>query len=138
MNRRVAAAADVVAVVAETLALRAALPIALHVLPLDACVDRVAPRRRFGRADGAVERVGRWTDRLLREVRVTRTPCLIRSLTRYRLLRERGVPVVFKMGLRPQGDDVVGHAWIELDGAPLLEREDTRYTVTFSHPPAEP
>jgi hypothetical protein len=33
---------------------------------------------------------------------------------------------------------VVGHAWIELDGAPLLEREDTRYTVTFSHPPAEP
>jgi hypothetical protein len=46
------------------------------------------------------------------------------------------VEVVFKMGLREREGVMEGHAWIELRGQPVLERESTDYQVTFVYPPS--
>ena len=96
-----------------------------------------ATARFAGRSEAeALEAVERATELVLRRVRVTRTTSLLRSLIRYRCLRERGVEVVFKMGLREREGVMEGHAWIELRGQPVLERESTDYQVTFVYPPS--
>jgi hypothetical protein len=63
--------------------------------------------------------------------------CLFRSLARYALLRRAGHPVRFVMGLDPtKKSELVGHAWLELDGVPLGEEVDPALAVTFSYPEA--
>ena len=65
--------------------------------------------------------------------------CLYRAVARYVLLRSAGV--VPRLCVGATADHVsdaglVGHAWIELDGAPFLEPDDprARFTTTWSHP----
>lgn len=131
--------AAALALVAEVVLLRGLLPAAIERLPLDRLLRGLTPAsaRFAGRGEVAtLEAVERATDLVLRRVRVTRTTCLLRSLIRYRCLRERGVEVVFKMGLRERQGVMEGHAWIELRGQPVLERESTDYQVTFVYPPS--
>lgn len=123
--------------VVEATALRGLLAVALDRVAMDRLLAGLTPRQpRFrGVLEGAaLASVERATELVLRRVRVTRTTCLLRSLIRYRLLRERGVEVVFKMGVRHRGEELEGHAWIELRGQPVLERESTDYQVTFAYP----
>ncbi len=125
--------------VAEVVLLRGLLPVALARLPMDRLLRGLTPAKaRFaGRSEAAtLEAIEQATELVLRRVRVTRTTCLLRSLIRYRCLRERGVEVVFKMGLRDREGAMEGHAWIELRGQPVLERESTDYQVTFVYPPS--
>lgn len=54
-------------------------------------------------------------------------------LRRYLLLNGIETEVVF--GVRKEnGGQLAGHAWLERDGAPFLEREQPAYTVTFRYP----
>ena len=75
-----------------------------------------ATARFAGRSEAeALEAVERATELVLRRVRVTRTTCLLRSLIRYRCLRERGVEVVFKMGLREREGVMEGKLLYDAD-----------------------
>ena len=124
---------------AEVALLRGLLAVALERVAMDRLLEGLTPREvRFAvRSEAhALEAVERATELVLRRVRVTRTTCLLRSLIRYRCLRERGVAVVFKMGVRDRAGEMEGHAWIELRGQPVLERESTDYQVTFAYPPS--
>jgi len=61
--------------------------------------------------------------------------CLYRSLGRYAALRRAGHPVRFVMALDPKNKgEIVGHAWLELDGVPLGEVVEPGLAVTFSYP----
>ena len=45
--------------------------------------------------------------------------CLVRALSMFVAFRDRGWPVDFVSGVRRDATAVVGHAWVELEGAPL-------------------
>ncbi len=77
-------------------------------------------------------------DDVLRALRRWPTTCLVRSLAGYARLRAAGEDVRFVMGVRPQGGELVAHAWLERAGAPLGEPDDPRlrYAVAFVHPGA--
>lgn len=65
--------------------------------------------------------------------------CLYRSLASYALLRRAGHPVRFVMAIEPPKEplaDLSGHAWVELDGAPLGEEIDATLVVTYAYPKA--
>ncbi len=68
--------------------------------------------------------------------------CLRRSLTRYRVLRRAGIPVVVQFGAKragtPRPDTLTGHAWLTLDGAPYHEPDDrwAAFTPTYRYPPS--
>ncbi|MFO0761460.1 MAG: lasso peptide biosynthesis B2 protein [Byssovorax sp.] len=64
--------------------------------------------------------------------------CLYRSLARYAILRHAGHPARFVMGLRPSEPEIVGHAWVELDGRPVGEPPSPGIVVTFSYPDRDP
>jgi hypothetical protein len=77
--------------------------------PAVAVLDAVAVVRRFEAA--------------LRVLPRASGTCLTRSLWRAIALRRAGVPVDFVLGVRTDArGHPEGHAWLELDGAPLLER----------------
>ena len=64
-------------------------------------------------------------------------PCLVRALATYIALRDRGWPVEFVSGIRRDGKTAVGHAWVEVDGAVLLELDPTgcaRFEENFRYP----
>lgn len=50
-----------------------------------------------------------------------RASCLPRSLTLHRLLREGGIDVDLRLGVRKVAGRLEAHAWIERDGQALLE-----------------
>lgn len=54
----------------------------------------------------------------------TRHTCLPRSLVLQRFLIHRGVPAELRIGVRRENGQIAGHAWVEVEGAPVGEPED--------------
>lgn len=108
--------------------LRAVLPVLVRRHPLP---DLLALLDGEGGAPAADAR------RIVDGLRGRRMTCLHRALAGYAALRARGEDVRFVLGVRPGDGDVVGHAWLELGGAPFGEPEDPRgrWGVAFTHPP---
>lgn len=106
----------------------------------------VAPVRDVA-ADAALaraDRLARYADFWLRRLRAP-NPCLRRSLALFGRLRRAGLPVTFCIGIRTDapiasGQEVAGHAWLELDGRVILERQPdvSAFTVTFRYPDDPP
>jgi hypothetical protein len=77
------------------------------------------------------------TEWLLARLHLVPNTCLYRSLGRYAALSSIGIPVYFVMGMRLEGDEMVGHAWLEHGGKPLGEVVDPRFVVTYAYPTLE-
>ena len=73
-------------------------------------------------------------ERMIERLRVVPDTCLYRSLARYAVLRSAGYPARFVMGLSPRAPEITGHAWIELDGAPMGETLDDDMVITYAYP----
>jgi hypothetical protein len=83
----------------------------------------------------AIERV---TDAVTRDFRFSRTACLERALIRYALLSKEGYAARFIVGVRPGGQEgFEAHAWVMLDGRPIMERDPVDYRETFAWPASE-
>lgn len=92
---------------------------------------------RDGKRGSDFERVGRLTATAASRLPLARRfgLCLKRALIRYALLRRRGLPVTFHLGLRQSDGRLEGHAWLSLHGAPLWERGGVEgYRETFRYP----
>jgi len=112
------------------------ISIASRLVSLPTMFRLAETRRRW--APSAVlpaEELARRIDRVFHAGLVTDGSCWKRAavLRRYLLLNGIETDVVF--GVRGQsGGKLDGHAWLEREGAPFLEREPPQYTVTFRHP----
>ena len=56
----------------------------------------------------------------------TRGTCLPLSLAVFHAACRLGVPVTWHCGVRPEGSELAGHAWLTLHGEPFLNCPDTR------------
>ncbi|MGQ0762027.1 MAG: lasso peptide biosynthesis B2 protein [Acidobacteriota bacterium] len=64
--------------------------------------------------------------------------CWKRATVLHRYLALAGVATTIRFGVRKDGDrELKGHAWLELDGKPILESSPPAYTVTYSFPSTE-
>ena len=77
-------------------------------------VDAATDRRRLGL------RLGRATVRALTPL-PTDSRCLMRSLVLTGLLARRDIDVKLVLAVRPGEKEFAAHAWVELEGRPLLE-----------------
>ncbi|MDF0644702.1 MAG: lasso peptide biosynthesis B2 protein [Nitrospira sp.] len=77
--------------------------------------------------------VDRWLERFPYN---TKGNCFPRALALYWLTRRAGRPVRFCCGIRREGSNLDGHAWLTLDQEPFHELSEQwrQYTVTFSYP----
>ncbi len=64
--------------------------------------------------------------------------CLPRSLAIAAALRRRGLDAVFRSGVRRDGDRILSHAWVELNGVPMFDAQEEQsahlYTPNFQAP----
>ena len=97
-------------------------PVALRVLPFRWVLrgaDRIPVVMSAGWTPPQLaRRVHRWMERWRGPWRST---CLSRSVVLYALLRQHGHRPRLHIGARGTPASFVGHAWISVDGAPLLE-----------------
>lgn len=85
------------------------------------------------------------SEALLRRLPAPLSPpstCLYRAIARYAMAVELGFTPTLVIGLRPDAavrpaasisDDVLGHAWIEIDGAPVPREAISSYVVSMRH-----
>lgn len=110
--------------------------IAARLVPLPTMLRLAETRRRWApRALLPAEEIARRIDRVFHAGVVKDGSCWKRAavLRRYLLLNGIETEVVF--GVRKQGTgELAGHAWLEREGTPFLEREEPQYVVTFRHP----
>ena len=86
----------------------------------------VDPQRAARLVDGALRRAYRHRPGF----------CVERSLLLFHLLRRGGHPAHLCFGVAPDDGRLAGHAWVEIDGAPVAERVDpqARYRPTYVYP----
>jgi len=61
--------------------------------------------------------------------------CWKRAAVLRRYLSHNGIPTQIVFGVRKETEgEVDGHAWLERDGKPLLEKKPPEYVVTYSFP----
>lgn len=53
--------------------------------------------------------------------------CLPQSLTLWWLLRRHGIQSELRLGVRKEGEEFKAHAWVEVDGVALNDRDDVRH-----------
>jgi hypothetical protein len=112
------------------------ISIVARLVPLSTMFRLAETRRRW--APSALlpaEEIARRIDRVFHAGLVKDGSCWKRAavLRRYLLLNGIETEVVF--GVRRQSErELDGHAWLEREGAPFLEREPPQYIVTFRHP----
>jgi hypothetical protein len=118
---------------AQAVATRLRLGALMRARPLPEVLAAITPRTTRAVALPAVESALAASERLIEGLRVVPDTCLYRALARYSVLRGAGHPARFVMGLQP-GDEITGHAWVELDGEPAFETLDADLRVTYAYP----
>lgn len=64
--------------------------------------------------------------------------CWKRAAVLHRYLSHSGMPTRIIFGVRNEtGGKVAGHAWLEHDGQPILEKTPPEYVVTYSFPSSQ-
>lgn len=93
------------------------------------------------RADDAAtqKRLARTIDLLLSaDVLHLKPICWKRAAVLHRYLLRNGIRTRIIFGVRNEaGGKVAGHAWLEADGAPILEKTPPEYVVTYRFPSNE-
>ena len=70
---------------------------------------------------------------------VFKPSCWKRSTVLHRYLALAGLATTIRFGVRKDDNhELKGHAWLELNGKPILESSPPVYTVTYSFPSTEP
>lgn len=70
---------------------------------------------------------------------VFKPSCWKRSTVLHRYLALAGLATTIRFGVRKdENRELKGHAWLELNGKPILESSPPVYTVTYSFPSTEP
>ena len=109
---------------------------------LPRALEIVAGNQNNGRASSESanrEDLARTIDLLLSaDFLIFKPICWKRAAVLHRYLSRNGTPTRIIFGVRNESDGKVdGHAWLEADGQPILERTPPDYVVTYSFPYAE-
>ena len=116
-----------------------AVALLIRILPLPRLFQLLTPRSsRASKGDqkAALSRLGRLIDLLLGTDLLCFTPtCWKRAAVLYRYLALEGIETRVVFGVRLEDEDLLaGHAWLELEGLPVLEKSAPKYLVTYSFP----
>ena len=109
-------------IAAEAVAIAVPLEIALRCMRLDTIVVRLGKASRVERSGANtldLERAARLVEAVASFYPLKAT-CLKKSLVLFRILRRRGIPVEFRLGVSKLHGDFTSHAWLECQGRVLL------------------
>lgn len=107
--------------------------------PLPEALELVSGRESRqveSRDDELPDRLAKSIDLLLSaDILFFKPICWKRATVLRRYLSLNGFPTMIQFGVRNElGGTVTGHAWLEADGKPILEKAPPEYIVTYSFP----
>ena len=115
-----------------------ALSVLARLLPLSRALQIVSTevRRKSAKVDFNPVQLSTAIDAMLEaDFFVFKPSCWKRATVLHRYLALAGVATTIRFGVRKDVDsELKGHAWLELDGQPILESSPPSYTVTYSFP----
>lgn len=122
------------------------LSLLVKLRPLPQALQLVAAKPRTDPADSAevaeetMNRLARAIDLLLRtDILVFKPSCWKRAAVLHRYLTLSGINSRIVFGVRRGAlGEVDGHAWLESNGAPILETTAPNYKVTYAFPSEQP
>ena len=117
------------------------LSVLARLLPLSRALQIVSTevRRQSTEVDDRVQLSSAIDALLEANFLVFKPSCWKRATVLHRYLALAGVATTIRFGVRKDADgELKGHAWLELDGKPILESSPPVYTVTYSFPSNEP
>ena len=124
---------------AEALAALAAASLAIALLPFRRVAAAASARgRRQARSDAVTVRrvrgaVQGWSRRV-----PWKAVCFQRGLALHWMLRRRGIRSALLYGVRHQGDGLVAHVWVEVDGETVIGGEEApNFACLARFPPDE-
>ena len=113
----------------------AVLSVMARAYSLPRALEIVAGKQNGGRSGEALNReeLARTIDLLLSaDVLVFKPICWKRAAVLHRYLSRNGTPTKIIFGVRNEtGGKFDGHAWLEADGQPILEKDPPNYVVTY-------
>jgi hypothetical protein len=117
----------------------AILSVTARCYSLPRALEIVAGKHNDGRRSGEPanrEDLARTIDLLLSaDILMFKPICWKRAAVLHRFLSRNGTPTKIIFGVRNETDGKVdGHAWLEADGEPILEKDPPNYVVTYSFP----
>ncbi len=105
---------------------------------LPRALEIVAGKQNGGRSGEALNReeLARAIDLLLSaDILMFKPICWKRAAVLHRYLSRNGTKTKIIFGVRNEiGGKFDGHAWLEADGQPILEKDPPNYVVTYSFP----
>ena len=117
------------------------LPIIVRIYSIPGFLERLTRTARSQKKQTALELkemapiVTRICHLRLFGARVFPRACLRQSLTLYRVFTRMGYPVEIHFGVRKDGDDLLGHSWVTLEGKPLADGTQTYlFKTVYSYP----
>jgi hypothetical protein len=118
------------------------LSVLARLLPLSRALRIVSPavRKKPAEVDIDLFQLSTAIDALLEaDFFVFKPSCWKRATVLHRYLARAGVATTIRFGVRKDdSSELKGHAWLELNGEPILEGSRPVYTVTYSFPSNEP
>ena len=116
----------------------AVLSLMARAYSLPRALEIVAGKQNGGRSGEALNReeLARTIDLLLSaDILVFKPICWKRAAVLHRYLSRNGTKTKIIFGVRNEaGGKFDGHAWLEADGQPILEKDPPNYVVTYSFP----
>ena len=116
------------------------LSVLARILPLSRALQIVSTEVRRKSTNVDPVQFATAIDALLEaNVLVFKPSCWKRSTVLHRYLALAGLATTIRFGVRKdENRELKGHAWLELNGKPILESSPPVYTVTYSFPSTEP
>jgi hypothetical protein len=119
-------------------AMLVALLVLQRLLSLPRLLKVFDPRTvRASKARVSLDRLA-WLTRNLLKVTFRDRYCMKQSVLLFHFLRKWGYPVRLHFGVAKRDAELIGHAWVEVDGEPFAEYGDPleTYRITYSYPAA--
>ncbi len=115
----------------------------IRVQPLPRVLNLMTPRTRVkvtSKQFPSSERIAQLLDMLLGiDAFVFRPICWKRAAVLHRYLALHGMRTSIVFGVRKQNEGLLeGHAWLEAEHEPILEKSPPEYRVTYSYPVRNP
>ena len=117
------------------------LPIIVRIYSIPGLLERLTPTPRSHKKQTALELkeavgiVMRTCSLRLFGSRLFPRACLRQSLTLYRVFTRMGYPVEIYFGVRKDGDDLLGHSWVTIEGKTVADGTQTYlFKAVYSYP----
>lgn len=105
-------------------------------MPLPRAFETLSTNVRSPKSPAVATELATALDRILRIDWLCFKPiCWKRAAVLHRYLALNGIQTQVVFGMRKdENGQLNGHAWLEADGKPILEKEPPNYTTTYSFP----